>query len=127
MFVGYVLLFPDFFGIFSLCDQIQFFQGEYHCTAKFGIGIGRSLYWALPFVAFSFFLLAVLPQTYKDWKKFGLWALPLAVVLTALTPVYGESFGPLLARDQMASFLSQVYLGISVIIISYSFWKQRSD
>lgn len=125
---GYTLSNPGVLGLESfLCDWYKF-GSEIRCGEKYNLIIGQPLFRGLRYVSVSFLLLIILPQTYQSWKKFGLWALPLAVLLTALTPVYGESFGPLPPRDQMAVFLAKVYLIISVIIIMYSWWnKPASD
>lgn len=127
VFVGYILSYPSIFGLeHSLCDWYSF-GGKMQCYEKYQGSLGEPLLRSLPYISIPFFLLTFLPQAYKSWKRFGVWVLPIMVVLVALTPVYGEDFSPVPPRDQMAVFLAKIYLVVSVIIIAYSWWQQDDE
>ncbi len=124
---GYILLVPEFFGFWGLCEGTYVQQGARECFSEFGTSIGKPLYFASLYIAPVFLLLMFLPQTYHSWKKFGLWALPLIIILVILTPVTGEAFSPVPSRGLAALRLAQGFLIISVLIIAYSWWKEKQS
>lgn len=126
-FVGYALIFPEKLNFNFLQNCLKSPWGEVRCLDIYGASIGQPLYYSMKYISISFFVLVMTPQTYDSWRKFGYWALPAAFVLVAITPVYGEDFGPLPPRDMMAAFLAKWYMIISVIIIGYSWLKSRRE
>ena len=115
-------MFPEYFGFWELCEGTYMQQGVKECFAQFGLSIGKPLYFAAWYIAPVFFILAFLPQTYNSWKKFGLWALPLGVILVAIMPVSGQPFAGVPSRGITALRLAQGFLIISVLIMAYSWW-----
>ncbi len=111
-FSGYMLTFPEYFELSGFFNHHE-------------LSVGEPLYRGMKYITPVFLLLVFVPQTYHSWKKFGLWALPLFVILVAVTPVTGETFSPVPSRDIAALRLSQLFLIISAFIIVYSWWKNR--
>ena len=83
----------------------------------------RTIY---PLFSFSIFflpvviILAFVPRhAFNAWLKFSVWALPLASIYIAMTPVWDSSWLPF-ARDDAARLAGEVFSGVSLILI---IWK----
>jgi len=62
-------------------------------------------------------IVAFIPRRlFNSWLKFAVWALPLAFIFIAMTPVWDSSFLPFV-RDDAARLSGQVFSVISLILI----------
>lgn len=88
-----------------------------------------------PLYFFAFFLLPIaiilvfIPRTiFNSWLKFAVWAIPLAIIFIALTPVsftgLGLDFFPFY-RDDAARLAGQVFSAISLILIIWKFIRSK--
>lgn len=119
--LGYIISFPEVFGLESkLCDW-YLFGGELRCSPTSDRVIGRPLLWSMPYASVVFALILLLPQAYKRWWKFARVYVPIAVIGVWLSPTTGGIMQ--FARDFTALRLGQLFLIISVFIITYSLWQ----
>lgn len=124
-FLGYILSFPETFGLGSrLCDWYSF-GGELRCSSTSDRAIGRPLYWGMPYLAGVFVFILLLPKTYKRWWKFARVYLPIAVIGVWLSPTTGGIMQ--FARDFTALRLGQLFLIVSIFIIAYDWWKRHGQ
>lgn len=88
-----------------------------------------------PLYNFSLYLLpiaiivAFIPRSiFNYWLKFVAWAIPLAIIFIALTPVsftgLGMDFFPFY-RDDAARLAGEVFSGISLLLIIYKRFTSR--
>jgi len=79
-----------------------------------------------PLYSFSIFflliaiILAFVPrEIFNSWLKFALWAIPLAIIFIALTPVNSNAFMDFFPfyRDDAARLAGQLFAGASFILI----------
>jgi hypothetical protein len=125
-FVGYIVSHPKMFGLGDmLCDWYRF-GGECRCYEIYQPSVGRPLTVGVKYISVPFLILAVIPRTYDSWKRFGYWALPLIIILALLMPPTQGGFHYLPNRSEIALFLSKWYMVVSIIIMAYSWWQQRS-
>jgi len=107
-FIGYVLTNAT---IFKLC-----FPEQYSCRGILN-SIGDPLFYGFFALSIIFFILLFLPRTFKVWKKFALWFIPLATLLFIFYPEpgSGDYFSPY--PEQVFQWVSAFYVGASLGII----------
>lgn len=96
------------------------------CDVPFGNLIGEPLFivsLALFFVFLSLHFLR--PIFLKTWLKFGIWYMPLAVVVILVTPHRCQDFFCMIDRLFVAQVLGIVFVLISVLIIGFKYWRLR--
>ena len=84
------------------------------------------------FIVIALILILIPKAIFKSWLKFAAWALPLAFLDIASTPVYGamQGFGMMPSgpgRDDAARSDGQLFLIISLIIIVFGFIRARLE
>ena len=113
LFLGYCLTYPTNFGICQSTDDA--------CSLSLAYSIGTPLLFGIPTITLILFILLLLPQqVFNVWKKFALFAIPLAIIWIALIPIQcSEGFTIISCLDRkLATWLaSGLFLGISLIII----------
>jgi len=81
-----------------------------------------------PLYNFALFLLpiavvaAFVPrEIFSSWFKFAMWALPLAIIFIALTPVSSNAYMDFFPfyRDDAARLSGQIFSGFSLLVIIY--------
>lgn len=84
-----------------------------------------------PFFVFSLFLLPIVlilafvpRRIFNSWLKFAMWALPLAFIYIAMTPVWDSSWLPFV-RDDAARLAGGVFAVISLLLIAYKYFTSR--
>ena len=87
-----------------------------------------------PLFFFSLFLLPItiilifIPRsTFNSWLKFAAWAIPLAIIFIALTPVSSYAYMDLFPfyRDDAARLAGGVFAGVSLILIIWKWFTSR--
>jgi len=113
----------------SLCPVRS--EVKYQCLDKYqNFGLWLSL--------ISFFVLVILvimfivsePRIRVVWKKFTFWFIPLAIIITLVSPgSCGGSISSLLCWSQEWSvmFFSVVYISVSILILIIKSWKLRKE
>ena len=110
---------------------------SYQCIYQSGSCYGTWIshvypYFINPLYDFSFYflpiaiiLIFVSRDVFKSWLKFAAWALPLAFILVALTPVTSHGFMDFFPfyRDDAARLAGEVVSVLSIILIA---WKWSS-
>lgn len=73
-------------------------------------------------------LLAFVPrEIFKSWLKFAVWAIPLAIIFIAMTPVIDTSLLPF-SRDDVARLAGGVFSAGSLVLILWkSFISRRPE
>jgi len=79
--------------------------------------LGDPLFYGFFALSIIFFILLFLPHTFKAWKKFALWFIPLATLLFIFYPEpgSGDYFSPY--PEQVFQWVSAFYVGASLGII----------
>jgi len=74
------------------------------------------------FLIVAIILIFVQHSVFKSWLKFAAWAIPLAIILVALTPVNSNAFMDFFPfyRDDAARLAGEVFSGLSLLLIV---WK----
>lgn len=81
--------------------------------------ITKPLYnFSIFFIPLTIILVFISRNIFNSWLKFAVWALPLAFIYIAMTPVWDSSWLPF-ARDDAARLAGVVFSTISLIIIAY--------
>lgn len=121
-----------------------FVETSYWCVYSYGVCYGTWVSYIYEYFTnplYNFFLyfapvaliLILIPKAiFKSWLKFAAWALPLAFLDIASTPVYGamQGFGMMPSgpgRDDAARSDGQLFLIISLIIIVLGFIRARLE
>ncbi len=82
-----------------------------------------------PLYSFSIFFLLVAiilvfvqRSIFNSWLKFAVWAIPLAIIFIAMTPVNSNAFMDFFPfyRDDAARLAGELFFGVSLILI---IWK----
>ena len=99
---------------FNLCLHTQ-----YNCREFFN-NIGDPLFFGSIALSIIFLVLLFVPRAWSTWKKFALWFIPLAALLFSWypDPGSGDYFSPY--PEQVFQWVSAVYIGVSLGIISIS-------
>lgn len=88
------------------------------------LGVTSPLYFfAIYFLPIALILAFIPRHLFNSWLKFAVWALPLAFIFMALTPVWDSSLLPF-ARDDAARLAGGVFAAASLILI---IWKYIAD
>ena len=87
--------------------------------------IGNPLFYGMSALALIFLILMFIPQSFPAWKKFAVWFIPIATLLFIFypDPGSGDYFSPY--PEQVFRWVSIIYVVISILIISFSVFKQR--
>jgi nitrogen fixation-related uncharacterized protein len=75
-------------------------------------------FFAIFLLPIAIILVFVSQGIFNSWLKFAAWALPLAFIYIAMTPVWDSSFLPF-TRDDAARLAGGVFAAISLLIILY--------
>ncbi len=91
-----------------------------------------TFFFSVYFAPIALLLIFIPKAIFKSWLKFAAWALPLAFLDIASTPVYGamQGFGMMPSgpgRDDAARSDGQLFLIISLIIIVFGFIRARLE
>ena len=62
-------------------------------------------------------------EVYQAWFRFLRWWIPLSVLLILVTPEYGGGLINPVSKGTVAVFLSALFVLISMIIITYKYWR----
>ncbi len=88
-------------------------------------------YFTNPLYNFSLFLLPIViilafvsREIFKSWLKLVVWAIPLAIIFIAMTPVVDTSLLPF-SRDDAARLAGQVFSAISLLLILWKWFSLR--
>ena|SRR3989338_4375008 len=88
-------------------------------------------YFTYPLYSFSLFILpitiilAFVPRSmFNSWLKFSAWAIPLAIIFIAITPVIDTSLLPF-SRDDAARLVGGLFAIISLLLIIYKYFSSR--
>ncbi len=115
--VGWVLTSASYVVSFGLCLS----KTDTSCVGSVVEGYGQPIFLLSIVLAIASTTLIFLRQeAFVAWKKFAIWAMPIGVILIALTPVQGGSgtIGvPSLDREIITWLVSGVFLLISLWII----------
>lgn len=74
---------------------------------------------ALFLLPISFVLIFIPRNIFNSWLKFAAWAIPLAIIFIAMTPVVDNSLLPF-SRDDAARLAGGVFSALSLLLI---IWK----
>ena len=70
-------------------------------------------------------VLAFVPrEIFKSWLKFAVWAIPLAIIFIASTPVIDTSLLPF-SRDDAARLAGGVFSAASLLLILWKYFSPR--
>jgi len=124
--VGYIISNPL---VLHLCKETYVFNGIIGCSDESIKTLGSPLLIFSLFVLLTNVVVAFLPEKFFfSWLKFALWAVPIAVVLIWLTPVYSSnmyidifSF----TRDDAARLAGEVFSGASLGLIIWKWFHTR--
>ncbi len=93
-------------------------------------GIGYPLYnFALYILPITIILIFVPREIFKSWLKFAVWALPLAFLYIATTPVSWSGIGLNFSsfyRDDAARLMGGVFSVVSAFLVIYKFIAARA-
>lgn len=125
-FLGFILSNPTIVGSPDvLCDWYRY-NGELQCSSAYDRSVGRPLYWSMPYLLPTFFLLSIYPKGYKLWKKMTKWLATILLVFVVTSPaVVGGPLPGFFARDINAFLSAWLFSIISALVIAYSWWRQR--
>lgn len=91
---------------------------------QIALEVTKPLYnFSLFFLPIALILVFVPREIFKSWLKLAVWAIPLAIIYIASTPVIDNSLLPFY-RDDAARLAGGVFAGISLILI---IWKYLSS
>lgn len=108
------------------------------CIDVISLCYGTWIHWiALPIIKplyfFSLFLLpiviilAFVPRAvFNSWLKFAVWAIPLAIIFIASTPVIDTSLLPF-SRSDAARLAGGVFAAVSLLLILYRALRPRKS
>lgn len=79
-------------------------------------------FFSIFFLIVAIILIFVQHSVFSSWLKLAVWAIPLAIILVALTPVNSNAFMDFFPfyRDDAARLAGEVFSGISLLLIV---WK----
>ena len=112
--LGLLIVYPDAFGLCQKADTSCIFKYPVFSLGEpLMIGMG-SMFILIGIIQF------VQENTYRDWRKFAMWAIPLGAILIALSPVQGSGvIGiPSFDREIVTWIVSVVFLVVSLIIMA---------
>lgn len=80
---------------------------------------------SIPFIAILSILFLLAEIYFVTWRKFAIIFLPIATILTAITPSRGNNYISDIDRGKMVSLMSGLFFVISLLIIIYQkFFKK---
>jgi len=89
------------------------------------LDITKPLYFfALYFLPIAIVLVFVPREIFKSWLKLAAWALPLAIIFIAMTPVIDTSLLPF-QRDDAARLAGGLFAVVSLLLIAWKHFSLR--
>ena len=76
------------------------------------------------FLVVTLILIFVPRGIFKSWLKFAVWAIPLAIIFIASTPVIDTSLLPF-SRDDAARLAGGVFSAASLLLILWKYFSPR--
>lgn len=123
--IGYIISNPL---MFHICATPYQFNGYTGCLDSSIKSIGSPLLiFALFFLPLAIILIFVPRTVFKSWLRFAVWALPLAFIYIALTPVTSHGFMDFFPfyRDDAARLASEIFSVVSLILIIWKWFSLR--
>jgi hypothetical protein len=105
---------------FNLC-----MHDAYLCRDSLN-NIGDPIFYGMGALSIVFLALLFAKKSFRAWKKFAIWFIPLATLLFIFypDPGAGDYFSP--APEQLFQWVSGLYIIISLIIITISRLKNKN-
>jgi hypothetical protein len=121
--VGYVLTNSYDFGI--CYRDIETNTSDVSCHLSYE-RLGDPIFYGMGALSIVFLALLFAKKSFRAWKKFAIWFVPLATLLFIFypDPGSGDYFSP--APEQLFQWVSILYIIISLIIITISRLKNKN-
>lgn len=126
--VGYIL--DNLFHI-SNCYTDGVYKDNVLCEDFFD-HMGEALIPSMSALAIVFLAFLFVPQTFPVWKRFAIWAIPVAAFLMSIAPQSnsgglggGIGFGP--TAEDAYIWVPTIFVLTSLIIIIRAWWKSRKS
>ena len=114
--IGYFLLHDSNYGGFCVPRYLD--------CINFYVRIGDVMTIYSGALVIIFLVLAVFPSTFKTWKRFGIWSLPLTVVLLLWYPE-PRSWDLIQDPTSIVQWVSGFYVFVSLVLIGLSLRKKN--